>query len=87
MIDLQFTDLTKPSIHIPRKNPLDVFRNALQQQIDACRAAQSGKTYTVKRRRYTDGVDHHLDVPLRSWWFEHEGEYLITLRYSSQTVA
>ncbi|WP_038015106.1 hypothetical protein, partial [Terasakiella pusilla] len=31
--------------------------------------------------------DHHLDVPLRSWWFEHEGEYLITLRYSSQTVA
>jgi len=87
MIDLNFTDITKPATHVPRKNPLDVFRNALQQQIDACLAAQAGKTYTVKRRRYTNGVDHHIEVPLRPWWFEHEGEYLINLKYSSQTVS
>lgn len=64
-----------------------MFRNALQQQIDACRDAQSGKTYTLKRRRYTNGVDHHIEVPLRPWWFFHDNEYLITLKYSSQTVA
>ncbi|NVK20619.1 MAG: hypothetical protein HWE30_18155, partial [Methylocystaceae bacterium] len=87
MIDLNFTDITKPATHVPRKNPLDVFRNALQQQIDACLAAQAGKTYTVKRRRYTNGVDHHIEVPLRPWWFFHDNEYLITLRYSSQTVS
>ncbi|WP_417832875.1 hypothetical protein, partial [Terasakiella sp.] len=87
MINLNFTDITKPAAHIPRKNPLDVFKAALTKQIDACRAAQSGKTYTLKRRRYTGSQEHFIDVPLRPWCWQHEGQYYVTLKYSSQAVA
>jgi len=87
MLNLQFTDQTKPSaVKARQRDPVIVFKAALTKQIEACRATQSGKTYTVKRRRYTGGKETHIDVPLRPWWWQQQTDYYITLRYSSQTV-
>ncbi|GGF76253.1 hypothetical protein GCM10011332_32770 [Terasakiella brassicae] len=87
MISLIFSNQTKPLSTTPRRDPVDVFENSLTQQIDACKLAQQGEAYILKRRRYNGGKEHYLDVPLRLWWWQHEGQYYVTLKYSSQTVA
>jgi hypothetical protein len=86
MIYLNFSDKTKPAAVTPRRDPIEVFRNSLEQQIDACKLAQSGETFQLKRRRYIGGKEHHINVPLRPWWWASDGVYHITMRYSSQRV-
>lgn len=86
MIELDFSNKSKPTATTPRNDPCDVFRNALEQQIEAVDAQLNGETYCIQRRRYHGGKSSYIDVPLRVWWWNDGKSHFITLRYSSQIV-
>jgi len=86
MIQLQFSDKSKPPATTPRHNPVDVFRKALGQQIKAVEAQLNDDVYCIQRRRYHGGKPTFIDVPLRVWHWLEGNTYYLTLRYSSQVV-
>ncbi|GGF74410.1 hypothetical protein GCM10011332_30670 [Terasakiella brassicae] len=86
MIDLTFSDRSKPTFTKPRSNPVELFRAALQQQIKAAQAAQDGTALNKPQKRFRDGQYIEEKRPVRVWWWADDGLFYITLRYSSQPV-
>ena len=88
MLNLQFTDQTKPTaVKARQKDPLDIFSESLNQQIELVKLLQEGKTLTQTKRRYLSGKRVEVDVEVRPWfWQSQNGDYLLTPRYSSQPV-
>jgi hypothetical protein len=86
MIQLDFSNKSKPATTTPRSDPVDVFRKALDQQIKAVEAQLKDDVYCIQRRRYHSGKPTYIDVPLRVWWWLEDDTYYLTLRYSSQVI-
>lgn len=88
MLNLQFSDQTKPTaIKSRQRDPLDIFSDSLNQQIELVKLLEEGKTLTQKKRRYVSGKRVQVDVEVRPWfWQNNDGNYLLTPRYSSQPI-
>ncbi|WP_028880678.1 hypothetical protein [Terasakiella pusilla] len=88
MLNLQFSDQTKPTaIKSRQRDPLDIFSESLNQQIELVKLLQEGKTLTQTKRRYVSGKRVEVDVEVRPWfWQNNDNQYLLTPRYSSQPI-
>ncbi|WP_419797899.1 MAG: hypothetical protein ACNI26_16770 [Terasakiella sp.] len=88
MLNLQFSDQIKPTaIKSRQRDPLDIFSESLNQQIELVKLLEEGKKLTQKKRRYVDGKRVNVSVEVRPWfWQSQNGDYLLTPRYSSQPV-
>ncbi|WP_417842100.1 hypothetical protein, partial [Terasakiella sp.] len=88
MLNLQFSDQTKPTaIKSRQRDPLDIFSESLNQQIELVKLLEEGKKLTQKKRRYVDGKRVNVSVEVRPWfWQNNDNQYLLTPRYSSQPV-
>jgi len=88
MLNLQFSNETKPTaIKARQRDPLDIFSDALNQQIELVKLLRVGKTLTQIKRRYVDGKRVQVEVEVRPWfWQNDDGDYLLVPRYSSQPI-
>lgn len=86
MIELNFSDKKKPLAVVRQNDPVKVFRSAVEQQLEVVALELTGETFTIQRRRYYHGKPTTVAVPVRKWYWADEGEYYLTLRYSSQIV-
>jgi len=88
MLKFQYSDETKPTaIKARQRDPLDIFADALAQQIECVKLAQQGETLTQKKRRYISGKRVEIDVDVRPWWWKNsENIYHLIPRYSSQPI-
>ena len=87
MLQLEFTEKRKPTILQTRqRNPLNIFQDALERQIECVQAAIQGKTITQSKYRYIGGIRTTVEVPIPKWYWIDEGVYYINLKYSTQTI-
>ncbi|WP_419798855.1 MAG: hypothetical protein ACNI26_04065 [Terasakiella sp.] len=86
MIEMNFSNKKKPLAEVRRNDPIKVFRAALEQQLEVVAQELKGATFTIQRRRYLHGKPTTVAVPVRKWYWLHDGEYYLVLRYSSQKV-
>ncbi|WP_417842126.1 hypothetical protein, partial [Terasakiella sp.] len=87
MLQLEFTEKRKPTVlQTRRRDPLDIFRDALSRQINAVTAALKDETVTQTKLRYIGGQRTEIQVPVQPWWWEDDGEYYLNLKYSTQTI-
>ncbi|GGF75249.1 hypothetical protein GCM10011332_31570 [Terasakiella brassicae] len=88
MLNLQFSDQTKPTaVKARQKDPLDIFSESLNQQIELVKLLQAGETLTQTKRRYVSGKRVEVDVEVRPWFWQNDhDQFLLTPRYSSQPI-